>query len=456
MARRSPFAGFFLAAAQTLLALSTVVAQPIAVWQGAKAPVAIALSQPLDELTQARCNDAACLFTRSSPYALAVVPASIEASQGFSHARCELPAFLTTNVTLVLAQLLCDGGAVGQPAMVEVLLKQHRALPHPVFEILHSARGQRKLLQACPPYEVQVLLVADSCMPPVSVPICVNPPNWDAAASRLDFAVSWDLTSAAASALTTCLDANNTAATSLRAQLPAYTLPTPIPAGTFSTRVLPGPIPEGISVNTELLDTSGVVASFSTGSDGFTLAAPVTAVAFTVGISINPALFNASAAMSMFIPPPPSPPLPPSDSPSPNTSAPPLEYSPSMPSPPTPPPAPSPPSPSALDLSPAPVQTPMPPSPSPNQPSPLPPSPMSPSTSNPLPLYPPSPAPTSQPSPRAPFPVRSPSPPPPPPAVGGGGSLLSTPSSAVASSKPSILAVLLPVVAMLASATFFL
>ncbi|KAJ9513708.1 hypothetical protein QJQ45_015466 [Haematococcus lacustris] len=414
------------ALALAFLASSQAVMQPARATQRS---VDIVLTHPLPNKD---CGVFACKLSHAHTQALAVVPATLQTSQGTTTAHCELPASMAELVGDVTAQLLCDEQLMGQPADVQ---PQHSHPANVTSHMLQTAQTQRKLLQACSPPQVQMTVSAEDCVPVASVPICVNPPNWDAAASRLDFSVSWDLTTPAAFILTTCTDiSGQNTGTTLRARLPTYTLPTSIPPGTYFTQVLPEPAPPGQIVSTQLSNRffigglNGVMASFTTATS---ITLPVNAEAVTITIEFpripNVANNRGSAGVSVSITPPAPPPSPPTPLP-PSPPQPPLPLP-----PPSPPPTPSPP---------PPTPPPSPPSPAP-PPSPNPPNP-------PLPPAPPAPSPAPPPQPPSPPPPSPPSPafssPPPP----GSGSLLSTPASA-GHSKPSMLAVSLPIVTVLAT-----
>ncbi|GFH06389.1 hypothetical protein HaLaN_01011 [Haematococcus lacustris] len=245
MGRMAALSVFMLSAlAQAFLASGQAVMQSARARQRS---VDIVLTHPLPNK---ECGVVACKLSHAHTQALAVVPATLQTRQGkrgprntaqyetlyHAHAaayaiparninctttaHCELPASVAELIGDVTAQLLCDEQPMGQPADVQ---PQHS---HPA--------------------NVQMTVSADDCVPVASVPICVNPPNWDAAASRLDFSVSWDLTTPAAFILTTCTDiSGQNTGTTLRARLPTYTLPTSIPPGTYFTQVLPEPAPPG-------------------------------------------------------------------------------------------------------------------------------------------------------------------------------------------------------------------
>ncbi|KAL6763423.1 hypothetical protein V8C86DRAFT_3129787, partial [Haematococcus lacustris] len=319
------------ALALAFLASSQAVMQPARATQRS---VDIVLTHPLPNKD---CGVFACKLSHAHTQALAVVPATLQTSQGTTTAHCELPASMAELVGDVTAQLLCDEQLMGQPADVQ---PQHSHPANVTSRMLQTAQTQRKLLQACSPPQVQMTVSAEDCVPVASVPICVNPPNWDAAASRLDFSVSWDLTTPAAFILTTCTDiSGQNTGTTLRARLPTYTLPTSIPPGTYFTQVLPEPAPPGQIVSTQLSNRffigglNGVMASFTTATS---ITLPVNAETVTITIVFpripNVANNRGSAGVSVSITPPAPPPSPPTPLP------------PSPPQPPSPPP-PSPPSP---------------------------------------------------------------------------------------------------------------
>ncbi|GFH31284.1 hypothetical protein HaLaN_30296, partial [Haematococcus lacustris] len=117
------------------------------------------------------CGVVACKLSHAHTHALAVVPATLQTSQGTTTAHCELPASMAESFRHVTAQLLCDEQPVGQPAVIDVP-PQHSQPANVTSHMLQTAQTQRKLLQACSPPQIEMTVAADSCVPLASVPIC--------------------------------------------------------------------------------------------------------------------------------------------------------------------------------------------------------------------------------------------------------------------------------------------